>query len=509
MLFSNYPNGFDPRALIKELFDVEVLVRQCLWVGNNTVKITREIAAADANKGTYLAPYSTIDAANNATGGGSSTDGAYDVIFVRPGHTLSIADATTLVLDKDNVIIIGLGHMDNLPTLTFTTDTAAAIPVTGDNVMIDGLYLKCNIASQVTMVDVAGKGFVWGKRNRCAEGSATGLNFITIGTADNDSDNFRILGGQFYAPTAGNYDSAISIAKDMANGYIGPVNIYGDFDNAGIDIPAGGNAQVNLILDNCNATNTQTGQHAVQINGTGNTGRIIKGTYIGDTTGTIVDAGGLDMFDVKEHDGTDQVNAQIVGGVIANPTLLDDSNNPIGVNDADNSFSSSSVVENADGSVLERLEYIQAGIPRSVENSSVDLTSGDVVDVFTVSGGPVLVHMLAVEITSAVSANASLLHFEADPTTGASNTPISKSACAPDIASAAAGDWFAVAGGSTVDMVKYANGTALPPVVSSAASGIVVPIGGIDLKLSTSDPTTGVGNVYIVYTPMAPGAKVA
>ena len=145
---------------------------------------------------------------------------------------------------------------------------------------------------------------------------------------------------------------------------------------------------------------------------------------------------------------------------------------------------------------------------RTVESTSVALTGGDVADAFTVNNGAVLVKMIVLEITTAVSANAALIHFEADPTRGTSNTPISKAACAADIASAAVGDQFAITGDSAVVAVKYANGTALADSATSSL-GIVVPEGGIDLKLSTSNPTTGIGTLHIMYEPLTPDAYVS
>ena len=141
------------------------------------------------------------------------------------------------------------------------------------------------------------------------------------------------------------------------------------------------------------------------------------------------------------------------------------------------------------------------GAARISKNASVALTGGDVEDVFTVSGGPILIENIWVVITTAVSANASLIHFESDPTVGASNTDISEGTAAPDIASAALGDVFALNGDSQDVMRKAANGTDLP-VKENQNGGIFCPAGGIDLKLSTSDPTTGVADVYMYWRPL-------
>lgn len=144
---------------------------------------------------------------------------------------------------------------------------------------------------------------------------------------------------------------------------------------------------------------------------------------------------------------------------------------------------------------------------RVASNTGVALTGGDVVDVFTIAGGPIMLLGLWVDITTAVSANASLIHFESDPTVGASNTDIAEGTAAPDIASAALGDVFHINGDSQDVMKKAANGTDLP-MMENQNGGIFVPVGGIDLKLSTSDPTTGAATIWIRYKPLARGVTV-
>jgi len=143
---------------------------------------------------------------------------------------------------------------------------------------------------------------------------------------------------------------------------------------------------------------------------------------------------------------------------------------------------------------------------RCIQNTAVALTGGDVVDVFTVAGGPILLDVLVMEITTAVSANACLIHFESDPTLG-SSTHISEGTAAPDIASAAQGDFFYVVGGSQVVMVKAATGTDLPEGLDN--NPIIVPVGGIDLKLSTSTPSTGIATIFLRYRPLVPGARAS
>ena len=140
-------------------------------------------------------------------------------------------------------------------------------------------------------------------------------------------------------------------------------------------------------------------------------------------------------------------------------------------------------------------------INRIVSNVAVSLTGGNVVDVFTVLGGPILIDNIWVQITTAVSANACLISFESDPTVGASNTDISEGTAAPDLSGAALGDVYHLNGDSQDIMKIAAVGTNLP-VKENQNGGIFCPVGGIDMILSTSDPTTGVATIWMLYQPL-------
>ena len=144
---------------------------------------------------------------------------------------------------------------------------------------------------------------------------------------------------------------------------------------------------------------------------------------------------------------------------------------------------------------------------RVISNAAVALDGGDVEDVFTIAGGPIEIINIWVDITEAVSAHAALIHFESDPTVGASNTQISEGTAAPDIVSAALGDVFHLNGDSQDVMKKAANGTDLP-VKENQNGGIFCPVGGIDMKLSASSPTSGIATLWMRYKPLGRGVIV-
>lgn len=254
------------------------------------------------------------DAINNCTANNG------DVIFVAQGHTLTkSATGAVFTADIAGVTIIGIGTGENRPKIILS-HTGADIDVTADNVRISNLYLDATGVDSVdTPLNISGEGCVidnWFFRLADSHGQAD-LG-ITIGIADGDANDLIIANCIFEAPDAG-AASAITFAKDMSNVILSNLWIYGDFSSNGIDVPADGNAQVNLLIIDTVVISKNADEPAIEINGTGNTGAIINCTLVSDAEATIVDAGGLQISD------TDLLvigNAE--GGVLpANMTLID------------------------------------------------------------------------------------------------------------------------------------------------------------------------------------------
>lgn len=453
MTISNYPSGFNEGVLIRDLYKPETTTGKNFYVGNHSVLVLGELGASDANPGTFLKPFATIDKAIN-----SCSAGRGDRIYVRPGHAETVDAVTDIVPDVSTVSIIGMGVGEARPTITFATATAAAIPVTGANNVFANMVFKCNIASQNHMFDVAADDC---KIIGCdfREGSATGLSFITADTADGDSDRLEIIGCKFHAPTAGNMDNAIQLAKDFTGVRIKECEIYGDFDVAPIDIPAGGNAQVDCQIGNCKITNLQSGQHGISINGTSSTGKIYD-TYVQtDAIGTSVDAGGLEMYNVLYHNGTDQTVAVPVA-----PTTSD-YNSLLGT---------------------------------KVTKSAATLPASTTQDIFTISGGRVLVRLLTGEVTTVIQSQACNLSVVHATTVGGDVTVAST----VDINGDEAGTLYGVEG----------DGTAL---VATSSGGFLQGIGGGGfvlaegtMNITTSATNTGATAWELWYIPLDDGATV-
>ena len=159
--------------------------------------------------------------------------------------------------------------------------------------------------------------------------------------------------------------------------------------------------------------------------------------------------------------------------------------------------------------LMAMLKTVAQYMPRTSISTGLALTGGDLEDVFTVTGGYVLLQGMCVVVTTAVSANAALIGFVHDPpaTYGASTTEIATETGSADLQSAAIGDMFSAELDASA-VVKYAHGTALGVFGAVNPGGLVLPPGGIDITISTSNPTTGAGDAIVYYTPLTANAYI-
>ena len=159
--------------------------------------------------------------------------------------------------------------------------------------------------------------------------------------------------------------------------------------------------------------------------------------------------------------------------------------------------------------LMAMLKTMAQWAPRTAISEDLALTAGDQEDVFTVTGGYVLLKGMGVVITAAVSNNAALIGFVHDPPAayGASTTDIATETGSADIAQAAIGDMFCAELDASA-VVKYAHGTALGVFGAVNPGGLILPPGGIDITLSSSNPTTGTGDAIVHYVPLTPNAYI-
>jgi hypothetical protein len=146
--YSNYPNGFPNGVLIQGEPVQKPNPGQVYWVNSTTVVPPGGKGSSNGNKGTYLAPFATIDYAI-----GQCTAGRGDTIYVMPGHVETIGAAAAVDLDVDGVSIIGLGRGTDQARFDFTA-TAGTVEVNADNCAIVNMNFHANVSGVVIGLSV-------------------------------------------------------------------------------------------------------------------------------------------------------------------------------------------------------------------------------------------------------------------------------------------------------------------------------------------------------------------
>lgn len=500
MPLSRYPHGFNDGVLLREHLHVDAVPGKIFYVGNNATLLVGERGASDANDGSFLKPFSTVDYAISQCAANRG-----DVIFIRPNHTTTVDAADEVDFDVAGISVIGLGNGSNRPRFDYTAG-AGEVAIGADNVLLQNINFHANVDSVLIAIDVED-----GVDNAVIRGCL--FDVETAGTDEfdnairftNNNTNCIVEDCDFDMGIA-DAVRAIFLDADTQGMIIRNNRIRGDYSTACI----GGDTTLStdILIENNLLINGEAGDigtvECIELL-TGTHG-VIRDNHLVCNVATPDLAIVADTCFQFNNYYSETVNAEAVH--VNDPALVDSASNAIGVDDSNNVFASSNVVANRDGSLLERSEFQMNQVTQGLAVASVDLSAASPRTIYTITGGPILIHFLGIKITAACSANAALINFNSVPTVG-SPTVISKVACAPDLQSAAAGDWFAIGGGSAEVAIKYATGSVLPDIQSGVSGGIVVDAGTITVVMSTDNLTTGTATAYMAYTPLSSGVTVA
>lgn len=202
-------------------------------------------------------PLATIDYAV-----GLCTANKGDVIVVMPGHSESIASATSLVLDVAGINIVGLGRGSLRPTLTFDA-TASRIPISAANVYVSGLIFMASIASIVSGVTITGNDVTL--ENCEFNLDATGIEFLQMLDID-AADGVTIRGCKFIAENIAGCNTGIRVDATTYLTIEG-CEFRGDFTTAAISGTTGSGAAstdsavLNNTIENLDTTAGQLLDH--------------------------------------------------------------------------------------------------------------------------------------------------------------------------------------------------------------------------------------------------------
>lgn len=200
--------------------------------------------------------FATIDAAV-----GECTADAGDIIYVMPGHTETIASATSLVVDVAGVSIIGIGTGNLRPVLDFTA-TASSVEMDAANCRLSNMILKANVSAVVVAINVDADGI---EIDNCEfQYNATGDDFKTM--IDVDAFDYAYIHDNRFIAEEGAAGAEDAIRLDDAH-FVRIINnhITGDFTNAAI-IGEGAAGQGLLIDGNFIYNSDYTAGHVIDLN---------------------------------------------------------------------------------------------------------------------------------------------------------------------------------------------------------------------------------------------------
>lgn len=204
---TNIPGGFTSGISLRGIPLVQTQPGNVFWVNNSATLNAQARAGSNSNRGTYLAPFATLQ-----KGIDSCVAGRGDIIFVSAGHAESVSSASAITLNKSGVAIIGLGTGALRPTFTFDTANTSTIGLAASNVSISNCLFLAGFLNVATVFNVANAQVATDfSLEQCAfRDNSTILNFvkiITIGTTANICDGLYVNGcrvfGQAAAPAAG------------------------------------------------------------------------------------------------------------------------------------------------------------------------------------------------------------------------------------------------------------------------------------------------------------------
>lgn len=490
--------------------------------------------ASNSNDGTdpdY--PLATIaQAVTNATAGRG------DIVMVGPGHVETWASAAaSATLSKSGLTVLGVGSGQLRPRINYT-HTASILTVSAANVTVENLLFQVGVDSIVIMVDVNADDFTL-RNCEFRENTAVAQQWLTCvdinGGGANAADRCKILGCTFISEAAG-ANQAIEIGA-VEDGIVIEGNwITGDYAVAGIH---SGSALTNLLLKDNIIRNVNAADFAVELTAAA-TGMAIDNRFYADALATTFDPGslmcagnlavdaidqsavpipataaqplpdgsiGAATFAAGAIDATAIANGAIdaatfAAGAIAQAAIAADT--ILGANNADNVFDSSTVTGNRDGSLIERLEYMQTAMPRCVAKLDGEVINaagvGDAI--FTITGGPVRAKITGL-VTTLIggAANMSL-----QITTTAPAATVTLNAAPVAINDDAVGTIYRNVGATSVFTPSTALGLVLSDPVTVEEVDLILTPGTVYALASA--PQAGVIAWYMTFWPLAPTSMV-
>lgn len=494
-----------------------------LGAGKGNIWYVDSNVAYEGDGKSWTGAKDTLDEAINLASAG-------DVIYLAQGHTeLLGAAADEVDIDVDDLTIVQCGSNTTSNGFDYTGDVTGAFAISGDDVTLINLRFHANVPdvneaidleANATRVSFIGCLFDVETRNtdeffRCVKQDGANVNQLTVRGCE-----FRMGGGAA--------ECAIDLidsdyAKIVGNFFEGDYSVA-DVNNAttaSIHILITGNVIINGTVGGTTGLNAQP---CIELLAT--TSGVISDNYLICNVAT-PDAAivGADMWVLNNW------YTETEAGVSAPPMWLstDTALNMFGYDDNDNSYASTNVASNRDGSVLERLEHLNAivadlaGISEIGDKVVADMDANSVSlqqekcatttlttivngnnNLFTISGTVKIVEIVGIVATQ-IEAKSCLINYNMDPTSPAGDTAFGTDGAALEINGDTVGALYTWNGAIATDLTATDNGVAIG---NAAYSGLIVPAGSLELAAVVSTSATGAITFTVRYQPLTPGATI-
>lgn len=412
-----------------------------------------------------------------------------DIILIAPNHAETIDAATDLVLDVDGVYIIGLGEGTDRPTFTFSTDTAANIPVSGDNVYIQNILCLANIDSIVAGFTISGsdctlKNIEWR--------DTTDIEAITAILTTAAADRLTIDGFIHSGFVTGDASDTVIALVGVDKALITNSRFIGNYATAIIEFVT--TACNDIVIENCYFLETGTTDFSKNV--------------VDTVTGSIWSVKGFDIAAGSSFSGGS--GAAVAGDDISSVStavtaVQADIGDPSSRTNLQNIEDMLGNADTATASIYNAVTGIgvvaNSHLGVKVTRAAADIFDGTQTALFTIATGKVLVTSISVEVTTAaIDAGASNTSLVTNPTVGTD-----AAMCAVlDINADEAGTIYSITGEPATALTGGSGGGA-----NSMVSPFIVAEGTIDL-LSAADVGTGgaLGYCELWYIPLDAGATV-
>ncbi|MFA5695921.1 MAG: hypothetical protein WC917_00445 [Bacilli bacterium] len=372
-LYSDYPHGFEHGVTIRNI-PVTIATNP-----NGKVFWVDSVNGSDANRGTPKKPFATLAYAIT-----QCTANQGDIIYLAPKHAETIATASGVNFNVTGVTAVFLGEGSDRATITFSTLTSASLNISANNATLINPRFICNIdaLNGAILVQAADCTILNGEWYDVPAKAC--INCIDVGAL---AARFNLNSWKYFASTTGT-QKVYHIKNDgSSNMVLDHVDITGNFSTGNVycNFTCSDVRLENLKFKNTNATPKPCMD--IEVNTTGQAKnvdfRIASGSYyvssnakinwddnclgynadglggdpIGGPTGGSMEAK-IDDIQTDLGDPSARTNLQTIEAILGVP---DAANSSLGQM-LYTGFDSTAVVPSANGSVMERLEVIQAAL---------------------------------------------------------------------------------------------------------------------------------------------------